>query len=87
MDAKTSLKTLKHVLQLVERFKLDSLEFNGIKVTRSLHKENLTSEAQAQKVTQSKPQVNQSVPGLPLTVEDLDRDAREIAGLTHEVFI
>jgi hypothetical protein len=87
MDAKTSLKTLKHVLELVERYKLDSVEFNGIKVTRSLHTQNLTQNQESQKYTDGKHKVNHSAQSLPLTVEDLDREAREIAGLSSEVFI
>lgn len=73
MDAKNSLKTLKHVLQLVERYKLDSIKFNGIEITKSKHVMN--------EATPKKDKAATHYSFLPTSNEELDRDAMNILGI------
>lgn len=70
MDTKNSLKTLKHVLELVERYKLDSIEFNGIKITKSKH-------VMPEVAQKKQPRAS----NYPTTIEELDAEAMSIAGL------
>lgn len=79
MEPKNSLKTLRNVLRLVETYKLDSIEFNGIKVTKSKHAPD-AAQVKAAKAEADR-QVKSRIPGFPTTVEELDREAAEIAGI------
>lgn len=72
MDAKNSLKTLKSVLELATRYQLDSLEFNGIKFTKSRH---VLDTPKTIKLEQEAPQLPSYE---PTTVEELDAEIKRM---------
>lgn len=75
MADKNHLKTLKSIVEIVQRFQLDSIEFNGIKVTKSRHTAQLAAAPQPDAktgaaATAKDPAEPKSRP--PTTVAELD---------------
>lgn len=79
MNAKNSLKTLKNLLQLVESYKLDELEFNGIKVKKSKH----TVEPQKIPAKDTQKTKNTHMNTIPTSIEEIDRMNRIAMGLDN----
>jgi hypothetical protein len=78
---KISIKTLKQVLALVDRYQLDVIEIDGLKVTKSLHRVP-ESKASVDAMTQaSYAQAIMESQSAPTSIDELDKNARMILGM------